>query len=127
MYRQMYRQERSVVNGFSRALTDTKKPVSFATHGLYGLCRTSTDFDLVPMAGLEPARLTPLPPQDSVSTNSTTSAYLGLFRCCFYFNFFNNGFCSFSSRLNIFYYNGRCIIRDDGYTFCCWSIIASIN
>ncbi|SVC80192.1 uncharacterized protein METZ01_LOCUS333046 [marine metagenome] len=26
------------------------------------------------MAGLEPARLTPLPPQDSVSTNSTTSA-----------------------------------------------------
>jgi hypothetical protein len=29
---------------------------------------------LVPMAGLEPARLAPLPPQDSVSTNSTTSA-----------------------------------------------------
>ena len=28
----------------------------------------------MPMAGLEPARLTPLPPQDSVSTNSTTSA-----------------------------------------------------
>jgi hypothetical protein len=26
------------------------------------------------MAGLEPARLSPLPPQDSVSTNSTTSA-----------------------------------------------------
>ncbi len=26
------------------------------------------------MAGVEPARLTPLPPQDSVSTNSTTSA-----------------------------------------------------
>ena len=26
------------------------------------------------MAGIEPARLTPLPPQDSVSTNSTTSA-----------------------------------------------------
>ncbi len=29
---------------------------------------------MVPMAGVEPARLTPLPPQDSVSTNSTTSA-----------------------------------------------------
>ena len=29
---------------------------------------------MVPKAGLEPARLTPLPPQDSVSTNSTTSA-----------------------------------------------------
>ena len=28
------------------------------------------------MAGLEPARLAPLPPQDSVSTNSTTSARL---------------------------------------------------
>lgn len=29
---------------------------------------------MVPMAGLEPAQLSPLPPQDSVSTNSTTSA-----------------------------------------------------
>ena len=29
---------------------------------------------MVPTAGVEPARLTPLPPQDSVSTNSTTSA-----------------------------------------------------
>jgi hypothetical protein len=29
---------------------------------------------LVPKAGLEPARLSPLPPQDSVSTNSTTWA-----------------------------------------------------
>jgi len=28
----------------------------------------------VPMAGLEPAQLAPLPPQDSVSTNFTTSA-----------------------------------------------------
>ena len=34
-----------------------------------------TPWCLVPMAGLEPARLTPLPPQDSVSTNSTTSAW----------------------------------------------------
>jgi hypothetical protein len=31
---------------------------------------------MVPKAGLEPARLSPLPPQDSVSTNSTTSAIL---------------------------------------------------
>ena len=29
---------------------------------------------MVPKAGLEPARPSPLPPQDSVSTNSTTSA-----------------------------------------------------
>ena len=31
---------------------------------------------MVPKAGLEPARLAPLPPQDSVSTNSTTWAIL---------------------------------------------------
>ncbi len=30
--------------------------------------------NMVPMAGVEPAQLPPLPPQDSVSTNSTTSA-----------------------------------------------------
>jgi hypothetical protein len=36
---------------------------------------------MVPTAGLEPARLSPLPPQDSVSTNSTTSA--NLFDCLF--------------------------------------------
>ncbi|SUZ89593.1 uncharacterized protein METZ01_LOCUS42447, partial [marine metagenome] len=29
---------------------------------------------MVPMAGVEPAQLSLLPPQDSVSTNSTTSA-----------------------------------------------------
>ncbi len=32
------------------------------------------NLNLVPMAGVEPALLTELPPQDSVSTNSTTSA-----------------------------------------------------
>ena len=32
------------------------------------------NFEMVPKAGLEPARLAPLPPQDSVSTNSTTWA-----------------------------------------------------
>ena len=30
---------------------------------------------MVPMVGLEPTRLAPPPPQDGVSTNSTTSAY----------------------------------------------------
>jgi len=34
---------------------------------------------LVPKAGLEPARVAPLPPQDSVSTCSTTSAVITLF------------------------------------------------
>ena len=33
---------------------------------------------MVPKAGLEPARLSPLPPQDSVSTNSTTWAIFSL-------------------------------------------------
>ena len=33
---------------------------------------------LVPMAGLEPAQLSPPPPQDGVSTNSTTSATITL-------------------------------------------------
>ena len=31
--------------------------------------------ELVPMAGVEPAQLSPPPPQDGVSTNFTTSAY----------------------------------------------------
>ena len=36
---------------------------------------------MVPKAGLEPARLSPLPPQDSVSTNSTTWAiFVGILR-----------------------------------------------
>ncbi len=43
--------------------------------GLSGQHWTLLDFKMVPRAGLEPARLTPLPPQDSVSTNSTTWAY----------------------------------------------------
>ncbi len=33
---------------------------------------------LVPKAGLEPARIAPLPPQDSVSTSSTTSAIVSI-------------------------------------------------
>jgi hypothetical protein len=35
---------------------------------------TDVQIMMVPKAGLEPARLAALPPQDSVSTNSTTSA-----------------------------------------------------
>ena len=31
---------------------------------------------MVPKIGLEPTRLSPPPPQDGVSTNSTTSAYI---------------------------------------------------
>jgi hypothetical protein len=50
------------------------------------LC-TGLDYSVVPMAGLEPARLTPLPPQDSVSTNSTTSAS-GSIASCDYRGFF---------------------------------------
>ena len=34
---------------------------------------------MVPMAGVEPARVTPPPPQDGVSTNFTTSAYYSMF------------------------------------------------
>jgi len=41
-----------------------RKPVEFLLR----------DFDLVLWARLELARLAPLPPQDSVSTNSTTRA-----------------------------------------------------
>ena len=41
--------------------------------------------DMVPKAGLEPARLSPLPPQDSVSTNSTTWAFLKKFTLVTYF------------------------------------------
>ena len=40
----------------------------------YGVIYTTYIIYLVPMAGIEPARHSPLPPQDSVSTNSTTSA-----------------------------------------------------
>ena len=47
----------------------------------YGLYWTLLNAYLVPMAGLEPARLAPLPPQDSVSTNFTTSAFLIRERC----------------------------------------------
>ena len=44
-------------------------PQSIKKHLLQGAFQ-----GLVPMAGLEPARVAPLPPQDSVSTSSTTSA-----------------------------------------------------
>ena len=51
--------------------SDTKNP---GKPGCYVHPWTSMDVDMVPKAGLEPARLSPLPPQDSVSTNSTTWA-----------------------------------------------------
>ena len=49
----------------------TKKPAVTLVYGLHWIY---LNFNMVPMAGVEPARLSPLPPQDSVSTNSTTSA-----------------------------------------------------
>ena len=59
------------------------KQSAFAEPGASGTCPPAGQkkarflnraFEMVPKAGLEPARLAPLPPQDSVSTNSTTSA-----------------------------------------------------
>ena len=54
-----------------RTINDGSKALT----GLYGLYWITLDYDMVPKAGLEPARLSPLPPQDSVSTNSTTWAF----------------------------------------------------
>ena len=42
---------------------------------------------MVPKAGLEPARLSPLPPQGSVYTNFTTSAETLIFSFLFEFPF----------------------------------------
>ena len=41
---------------------------------------TESELYMVPMAGVEPAQLTPLPPQGSVSTNFTTSAFKSITR-----------------------------------------------
>src|SRR5687768_6425949 len=45
----------------------------------FGYPWTTSNLDLVPKVGLEPTQLAPPPPQDGVSTNSTTSAifYIG--------------------------------------------------
>ncbi len=52
----------------------TKKPWA-SNSGLSKLQRIALDYELVPKARLELARVAPLPPQDSVSTSSTTSAF----------------------------------------------------
>ncbi len=48
-------------------------------HGWKPVAGRPATCKLVPTAGVEPARLAPLPPQDSVSTNSTTSAKASIF------------------------------------------------
>jgi len=56
-------------------LAGTKKaPTSGALR--VPVAKNLTGLYMVPKAGLEPAQLPPLPPQDSVSTNSTTWAYI---------------------------------------------------
>jgi hypothetical protein len=52
-----------------------KNPQAVAGCGFFGALQISLDYKVVPTAGLEPARVSPLPPQDSVSTSSTTSAF----------------------------------------------------
>ena len=76
MYPQKYHQIYLAVNGCYRTSTDIKKAQHLKWRGLSGLLRTSLYLCLVPMAGLEPARLASPPPQDGVSTNFTTSAFL---------------------------------------------------
>ena len=51
-----------------------KTRVTLCFTRVHSLYQTVLDCSLVPTARLELARLSPLPPQDSVSTNSTTSA-----------------------------------------------------
>ncbi len=58
------------------ALTDAKKAGTLDFSGLAGLIRNTAEQLLVPWARLELARLSTLPPQDSVSTNFTTKASL---------------------------------------------------
>ena len=52
----------------------TKNPRKRLFTRVHRLDKTALNCSLVPTARLELARLSPLPPQDSVSTNSTTSA-----------------------------------------------------
>src|SRR3990172_8360321 len=60
--------------GLARNATDKKKAGSHYSAWLSGLYRTTSDCLLVPTERLELSRLAPPPPQDGVSTNSTTSA-----------------------------------------------------
>jgi hypothetical protein len=59
-------------------LSQNKKP---AQGGLF-VCESIANFNMVPKTGLEPARLAPLPPQGSVSTNFTTWAKTVLLLIC---------------------------------------------
>ncbi len=61
-------------------ILETKNPQTISGCGLNVHQRRVMDVFLVPKAGLEPARVAPLPPQDSVSTNSTTSATFVILR-----------------------------------------------
>ena len=74
IYPQIYAQTCVDVNGRYRPTSDKKKAVIIVFIMIYGLYRTALDNVLVPTARLELAQLSPLPPQDSVSTNFTTSA-----------------------------------------------------
>ncbi|CAI8902312.1 hypothetical protein EMIT0158MI4_20280 [Burkholderia ambifaria] len=56
---------------------ETKKPRSVALSRFFAHARNTEKPCLVPTARLELAQLSPLPPQDSVSTNFTTSALQG--------------------------------------------------
>lgn len=66
------------VPGLPRASLDVPSLKKLSPARLFGPCGTFLDSFLVPRAGLEPAQQLPLPPQDSVSTSSTTSAW-GMF------------------------------------------------
>ena len=59
-----------------RTAWDMKKARNLAIAWLSGLLWTSLDAELVPTMRLELIRPKSLPPQDSVSTNFTTSAIL---------------------------------------------------
>ena len=66
------------VPALPRTSLDVPSPKKLSPARLFGPCGTLLDSFLVPRAGLEPAQQLPLPPQDSVSTSSTTSAW-GMF------------------------------------------------
>ncbi len=84
---------RSILQDFSRSPTviipnhnqanqhkKTRKPLLVAG---FVLLWTSLYYQMVPKAGLEPARVSPHAPQACASTNSTTSANLYFLLCCF--------------------------------------------
>src|SRR5688572_24092662 len=62
------------VNGCPQTPADIETIKNPHCCGLFELQRTSLEVYVVPTVGLEPTQLSPPPPQDGVSTNSTTSA-----------------------------------------------------